>query len=284
MHKRDDYETYDNGLPGEYVFGDDMYIDDYYMGELWKPLLRFPGYWVSDRGRIWSDISNSFIYGCPTGRCGHIDVSLMRNGVRHRALMHRLVAEAFIPNPKGYPLVRHLDDDPSNNCVENLAWGTQQDNMQDAIKHGRFKYFTDEDREAAMAVRRIPIIGIRYSDGEKSYYESSMEASRILGVNQTDISSVVRGEHYGTKGYYFMRQDEEFDPERYEYCKRRYAPKGRAVIGRRLGSTEVIEFGSAREAAKYLNMSESSISLALHGRQRAIKGWIFEYADEKEDY
>lgn len=43
--------------------------------------------------------------------------------------VHRLVAIAFIPNPNNYPVVMHLDNDPSNNRVENLKWGTYKDNM-----------------------------------------------------------------------------------------------------------------------------------------------------------
>lgn len=45
--------------------------------------------------------------------------------------VHRLVAQAFIPNPHNYPMVRHLDDVPVHNWVENLAWGTQHDNVLD---------------------------------------------------------------------------------------------------------------------------------------------------------
>lgn len=50
--------------------------------------------------------------------------------------IHRLVAKTFLPNPNNYPIVRHLDGNSLNNKVENLAWGTQKDNMQDAVFHG----------------------------------------------------------------------------------------------------------------------------------------------------
>ncbi len=45
--------------------------------------------------------------------------------------VNRAVALAFIPNPKSYPMVRHLDDDIDNNNVDNLAWGTAADNSAD---------------------------------------------------------------------------------------------------------------------------------------------------------
>lgn len=47
--------------------------------------------------------------------------------------LHRLLAETFIPNPDNLPEVRHLNDDPRDNRLENLAWGTHYDNMQDLL-------------------------------------------------------------------------------------------------------------------------------------------------------
>lgn len=51
--------------------------------------------------------------------------------------IHRLVATAFLPNPERHPLVRHLNDIRDDNRVVNLAWGTQSDNMKDAVRNGR---------------------------------------------------------------------------------------------------------------------------------------------------
>lgn len=45
--------------------------------------------------------------------------------------LHRLVAMAYIPNPNNYPIVRHLNDNPLDNRLANLAWGTQKDNVKD---------------------------------------------------------------------------------------------------------------------------------------------------------
>lgn len=55
---------------------------------------------------------------------GHLRVVLCEAGKKKRVFIHRLVAEAFIPNPNNLPVVNHKDEDPSNNYVENLEWCT----------------------------------------------------------------------------------------------------------------------------------------------------------------
>jgi hypothetical protein len=102
----------------------------------------FPGYTVSSDGRIFSTK-----WGYPRERKqvsqtrGHKLVILRDpNGSPKGFYVHRLVAQAFVPKPDpSFNLVRHLDDDPSNNDVSNLAWGTQTDNLRDAVRNEKIK-------------------------------------------------------------------------------------------------------------------------------------------------
>lgn len=64
-----------------------------------------------------------------SGSLGYRIVTLMDDGKRDRRHIHRLVAEAFIPNPENKPNVNHIDYNPSNNNVNNLEWCTQRENV-----------------------------------------------------------------------------------------------------------------------------------------------------------
>ena len=59
------------------------------------------------------------------------------SGKRKNESIHRLVAQTFIPNPDNLPVVMHLDNDPLNNHVSNLKWGTQSDNIKQAFEDDR---------------------------------------------------------------------------------------------------------------------------------------------------
>lgn len=57
-------------------------------------------------------------------------VILYRNGKKHKVTLARLVAKTYLPNPHNYPSVLHLDDNPSNNTLSNLMWGTNRVNCE----------------------------------------------------------------------------------------------------------------------------------------------------------
>lgn len=68
---------------------------------------------------------------------GHQRVTLSIKNKRMRFAVHRLVAEAFIPNPNNYPVVNHKDENPANNCVSNLEWCTVAYNNAYNNRHQR---------------------------------------------------------------------------------------------------------------------------------------------------
>ena len=194
-----------------------------------------------------------------------------------------MMGEMFIPNPNNLPLVRHLDDIPDHNWLENLYWGSTEDNMQDCIRNGNFRYLTDDDREKAMQKRRSPVVAIRFRDGTRTVYPSQQEAARQLGINQRDISDVVRRNNHGAKRYYFMNADEKFDKNRYEYAKKHFVPQRPFIVAINCETGEEILFHGLTEAANTLGMSIASVSNVLREKQRSAKGWYFKYVYPEED-
>lgn len=120
--------------------------------EKWLPVPGWEGFYsVSDQGRVRSEprriVRSDGVQQFHAGRVladkangsGRSVVQLSRHGVMKPMLVHRLVALAFLPNPDGFRVVRHLDDNPRDNRLVNLAWGTHADNQRDRVRNGTYR-------------------------------------------------------------------------------------------------------------------------------------------------
>lgn len=108
--------------------------------EIWKDIVGYEGrYQISNMGRIrsvarvvtWKNGSVKTYKSriMKTNKRGeYIGVSLYKDYKSKDFMVHRLVAEAFIPNPNNLPFVNHIDEDKLNNVVDNLEWCTRQYN------------------------------------------------------------------------------------------------------------------------------------------------------------
>lgn len=105
-------------------------------GESWKPVVGYEDiYEISDKGRLKSLVKGyPMLRKCsPHKTLGYPYTSLSDEGKTKMAYIHRLVAEAFIPNPQNKEEVNHKDGNKANNDISNLEWVTHQENMNHAI-------------------------------------------------------------------------------------------------------------------------------------------------------
>jgi len=155
--------------------------------EVWKDITGYEGrYKVSSFGRLKS-LSNgkwgfrpvtAIIIG--TVSCGYRRVQLRdRNGRYKGRLVHRLVAEAFIPNPENKPCINHIDGDKANNHIDNLEWCTYSENNKHAFRTG-LKVMEGHNAVAISKSRR----------GQRTSYGGSHGMSKLSENDVLQIRSI----------------------------------------------------------------------------------------------
>lgn len=156
------------------------------MTEIWKEIEGFPAYKVSNLGNVWSN-SREKVMSCGVKSSGYRSVALYRNGKPIDKLVHRLVAQAFVPGRVGATVVNHIDGDKLNNAAQNLEWVTAQENTLHAVKsglhpqgegHGNAKLSFSDIAE----IRRLGALG-----------ELQRIIAKRFGVCKATISEILRG-------------------------------------------------------------------------------------------
>lgn len=121
-------------------------------------------------------------------------VGLTKYGKRTTYLVHRLVAQVFIPNPEGKPQINHIDGNPLNNHIDNLEWATASENNLHSIKSGLVDYHSEKQD----AIRSANGKKTGKINGAKSLRKFSMEeAQNIKHIwEQTKRSFVSLGREF----------------------------------------------------------------------------------------
>lgn len=163
-------------------------------------------YCVTSDGKVWSAKTGKFLKP-HHNKCGYESVELWSNGSRKRMLIHRLVAQAFIPNPNAYPQINHIDENPQNNDVSNLEWCTAKYNMNYGEgaknRHAHIDYTKPCYRYNAIRNGKKRAVPVQMLNNGKviAQFESANEASRQTGISQSNILRVVKGIRKTAGGY-----------------------------------------------------------------------------------
>lgn len=191
-------------------------------GEVWKSINEYGDYMVSNKGRV-----KSTSYLGHNGVCrimkpavdhkGYMRISLWGSNGRKSFRIHRLVAEAFIPNEELKTEVNHKDGNKQNNVVENLEWCSARENVLHAYQSGlkekcriAAKKTGETFGKAALQKyiqekHKVPVLAVNLKTGERLLFDSQKDAALRLGLSQSNISNVLAMKRKSTGGYSFVK-------------------------------------------------------------------------------
>jgi len=184
------------------------------MEEIWKDIEGYKGlYQVSNLGRIKSLHGLSERIMKQTLQKGYLRITLLKNKKQKRFLSHRLVAQAFIPNPENKPQVNHIDEDKENNRVDNLEWVTAKENNDWGTRKSRaIKSSINNPKRDYLELGKKFSKSIYYINekGEKICFSGIHEAARLLNITPNGISANLHGKLKTYKGFVFMFDNNEY--------------------------------------------------------------------------
>lgn len=153
------------------------------MKEIWETVKGYEKYVVSNLGKVKQNEIEVKTY---QDKRGYVRVSL-NNGKANTCLVHRLVAEAFIPNPENKPEVNHIDGNKQNNCISNLEWVTRGENVRHSIETGLKIKITDE------VILQRKISGEKFKRFCRSKGLTQKDVSNILGISLPTVQAYYTG-------------------------------------------------------------------------------------------
>lgn len=170
--------------------------------EIWKTIKGFETYEVSSYGKVRNAI---------TGRSlaqqlrEYSQVHLYQNGKGYSKLVHRLVADTFIPNPSHLQCIYHKDENTKNNNASNLKWCTHKQSYNYGTQNARISQHNTGKKYKHP--RKIKIIAIS-KNGKKRHFDSISQCARELGVSKPNAYRVLHGYSKTTGGYQIKRDCE----------------------------------------------------------------------------
>lgn len=274
----------------------------------------YENYLVDIEGNVYNINTNKLLKGS-IGEHGYKYYRLSKDGKKKMFYAHRLVAEAFLPNPNNFTIVNHIDGNKLNNNILNLEWTTQSDNMLKAHQNGLIKsaskkeyYEKDLEGETWKQIPDWPyfISSCGRVRNKKTclllkpvitcgYYKVRLSLNRhvedklihkLVYMVFNDIDEIPNGmviDHIdGDKlnnNLSNLRLLSLSENVQAAFYTQKTNQSCKTVLQFDLNGRFIAEFPSAKEAARQLNLDSSTISKVCRGQNKTHGGFIFKYKD-----
>lgn len=191
-----------------------------HIDEEWRDVVGYEGYYqISNTGRVrsvdriettkrgWTRLRKGSIRKPRINIMGYLNVALSKENIKKNCLLHRIIAQAFIPNPENKPQIDHINTIRNDNRIENLRWVTPRENARNPITKTRY---------------RNPNLGKRLSDSclakkidqydlNMKYittFGSAKEAAIQLNCSGSNITNCLKGKIRKTHNYIFKYHEQ----------------------------------------------------------------------------
>lgn len=171
--------------------------------EIWRSIEGFENYYVSNFGKVKTPrgklLKEHFNYK------GYVMVSLSKHNKCKLLSLHRIVAKAFIPNPNQLPCINHIDEDKTNNCINNLEWCDNAYNKR---------------YSSAIKVMQYDIHGNYIKT-----WGAVADIEHDLNIPTTNISKCCRGQIKSINGFIFLYENTHIEERLQELNNRKHKSK-----------------------------------------------------------
>lgn len=201
------------------------------MEEIWKPIKGYEGkYYISNKGNVLAEnyerSGKSKLLKPTLTTTGYLKVELWVGSKRKTYRLHRLIAEAFIPNPQNKQFIDHINTIKTDNRIENLRWVTRSENMNNPLTKKKISE-SSKGRKVSIETRQKLSYATKHRKNAEAIfikmqkasveackkkvicietgiiYESAREASKCTGASYKSISRVCLGQRKSTKDFHW---------------------------------------------------------------------------------
>lgn len=189
------------------------------MEEIWKEIKGYPNYQVSNMGRI-KRLSTGYyrrtekILKPQLQNNGYLHIQLSQKNKTKCILVHRLIAQVFIPNPNNLPQVNHINEDKTDNRVENLEWCDRKYNINygngisKRVKTNKENGTYKKIGEINSKIRSKSILQFSKDNSFIRKWDSATQVERELGYDRKQVCSCLKNRQKTAKGFKWVYADD----------------------------------------------------------------------------